>query len=438
LVFFPGLLQILGVSLFGVGFFFLARSLVHGIRRETQYSRALSESSMRVEQLEVENETLQARAHECNLMVRERDESFQKVESLREGMERIIALTSHMSLAVQEDNDGFLKELLEMLMVLVPKADYGSISLVEGAQWRYVHAIGHNIEKLKELALDASLLFPIESVSLVEDILRKDREFLPEDTHEKLTQATLPVNYSLLSRLKIGHETVGNVSLDIASESDKNFDSNDIRILESFSNVASAFLAMQKYSIKQGRFQKELIMSMIRMLELHDPYTKGHSENVAQLSAQVAEELGWSKERVARVYWSGLVHDVGKILVPGAILTKTGRLTAEEFQIIRMHPVWGAQVLDTSTDLKDIANYVRFHHERWDGRGYPEGMAGPEVPMISRVLAIADCFDAMTSDRPYRKGVAPNDALSELQKEAGKQFDPKFVEVFTKIQRRYT
>uniref|UniRef100_A0A7C5Y8K9 HD-GYP domain-containing protein n=1 Tax=Fervidobacterium nodosum TaxID=2424 RepID=A0A7C5Y8K9_9BACT len=176
-----------------------------------------------------------------------------------------------------------------------------------------------------------------------------------------------------------------------------------------------------------------MILTMIRILEYHDPYTKGHSKNVANLASMLAEKLGLNDEMIKKTYWAALVHDIGKIVVPSSILNKEGKLTIEEFEVIKKHPVYGHDFLSTSSDLRELAKYVLYHHERWDGNGYPSGLAGEEIPVISRIISVVDAWDAMTSDRPYRKGLSFEKAKSELLEHSGMQFDPNIVKRFIEI-----
>ncbi len=181
---------------------------------------------------------------------------------------------------------------------------------------------------------------------------------------------------------------------------------------------------------QQGKFQKDLLLSIIQILELYDLYTRGHSENVARYSALIAEKIKPDPEWIRRVYWAGLVHDIGKLLVPTHVLNKVNRLTEQEFELIKMHPIWGAKVLNTSEQLSDIGQYVLHHHERYDGQGYPDGLSGKEIPLASRIIAVADAFDAMTCERAYRKPFSDEEACSELKKSSGAQFDPEIVDMF--------
>lgn len=185
----------------------------------------------------------------------------------------------------------------------------------------------------------------------------------------------------------------------------------------------------QRY-IQQGKFQKDLLLSMIQILEIYDPYTRGHSENVARDCAMVSEMMGLDHRTIRLLYWAGLVHDIGKFLVPKEILDKPYRLAKEEFDLIKMHSAWGARVLGTSGYLTEVADLVLHHHERIDGKGYPDGLSGSHIPLGSRVIAVADGFDAMVNDRPYRRKLAVPDAVKEMVSACGQQYDPDIVSVF--------
>ena len=173
------------------------------------------------------------------------------------------------------------------------------------------------------------------------------------------------------------------------------------------------------------------MLSMLsRAIEARDPYTRGHSTRVTELAEAVARRLGWSEEQIATLRVGGPLHDIGKLAVSDEVLCKEGRLDDEELAQIREHPKIGAKLLLRVTHLREAIPYVLYHHERWDGTGYPSGKAGEEIPVEARVLAVADAFDAMTSDRPYRSALTHEEALAEIERCAGTQFDPKIARVF--------
>ncbi len=173
----------------------------------------------------------------------------------------------------------------------------------------------------------------------------------------------------------------------------------------------------------------DLVRSLAKAVDARDPYTRLHSKRVSDLSKKLAKFMGLDDETVNRIEVAGILHDVGKIGIPDNILNKPGRLTNEEMITIKNHPVLSAQMI-RSTSLKELVPAVRAHHERWDGSGYPIGLKGEKIPLEARILALADSFDAMTSDRPYRKGLSLEDALKEVKSCAGTQFDPQLVEYF--------
>lgn len=165
-------------------------------------------------------------------------------------------------------------------------------------------------------------------------------------------------------------------------------------------------------------------------LEMKDEYTFGHSARVAHYSKILGQELGLSDSALEELEMAALFHDIGKIGVPDNVLNKPTRLDENEFKIMKSHPENSGQILNELEFFKSLAPGARHHHERYDGRGYPDGLKGENIPLAARVILIADTFDAMTSTRPYRKGLAYEIAYSELREFAGTQFDPVLVEKF--------
>lgn len=171
---------------------------------------------------------------------------------------------------------------------------------------------------------------------------------------------------------------------------------------------------------------EELVYSLVRAIDAKDEYTNGHSIRVASYGKQIALFSGKTMEYANRVYMMGLLHDVGKIGIPDNVLLKTTELTDEEYDIIKQHPVIGHGILSDIPHMPDINYGARWHHERYDGLGYPDGLKGAEIPEEARILSVADSYDAMTSIRTYRKSKGSKYAISELNKNLGTQFDPYF------------
>lgn len=172
----------------------------------------------------------------------------------------------------------------------------------------------------------------------------------------------------------------------------------------------------------------ETIQALATAIEVKDPYTKGHSERVALYASIIAEEMNLSEDFVNTLNFAALLHDIGKIGIPDEILNKPGKLSEEEFDKIKIHPVLGANIVKKIDFLAQASSYIRFHHERQNGRGYPEGLEGDNIPLGAAILAVADAFDAMTSDRPYRNAWNLEDTLNEIERNSGIQFRPDVVE----------
>ena len=174
----------------------------------------------------------------------------------------------------------------------------------------------------------------------------------------------------------------------------------------------------------------EMVETLADTIDAKDRYTNGHSFRVSRYAVALARQLGWSEEEVDELEREALLHDIGKIGIPDAILNKPGKLSDEEFTVIQSHTVTGGIILSRSENLRQASEVARFHHERFDGSGYPEGRAGEAIPLHARVVAIADAFDAMHSDRIYRKGLPMEAIRRELVNGKGRQFDPRLLEAF--------
>jgi HD-GYP domain-containing protein (c-di-GMP phosphodiesterase class II) len=208
------------------------------------------------------------------------------------------------------------------------------------------------------------------------------------------------------------------------------FNHKDVEMLATLAN--SAAMAIQKSRLYADL--NELFFSTVRAMadaiEAKDTYTRGHSERIRSFSLVIADEMGFSDAEKRNIEISALLHDIGKIGISEAVLCKQGKLTDAEFAEIKKHPTIGADMLSSIKQLRDTIPGIRHHQERYDGKGYPDGLAGSAIPMFARIIAVADTFDAMTSDRPYRAAMPDHDALAELERFSGIQFDPDCVAAF--------
>jgi HD-GYP domain-containing protein (c-di-GMP phosphodiesterase class II) len=194
----------------------------------------------------------------------------------------------------------------------------------------------------------------------------------------------------------------------------------------------ASILAINAHNLELFRQREEVFLGAVRSLasaiDAKDPYTCGHSERVGLFARRIGKELGLGEDICGRLYLSGLLHDVGKIAIQGATLRKAGPLTEEEFAEVKNHPERGWEILYDLDKLKHVLHGVLHHHEHYDGSGYPDGLAGEAIPIAARILAAADAYDAMTSDRPYRPGMPQENVETILRKGAGTQWDPQVIE----------
>lgn len=208
---------------------------------------------------------------------------------------------------------------------------------------------------------------------------------------------------------------------------------NNVFQIPSYTTAFSLLtLASQVEELKNAKKKvcEEAARTILRTLNAKDSYTFGHSMRVAYFSLVTGRELGLSSEEEYDLELSALFHDIGKISTPDSVLNKPSRLTEEEFTIMKEHPVKSWEILKDFPEFEQIALNAKLHHERFDGKGYPHGMKGEEIPLFARIILIADTFDAMTSTRPYRKGLSYEVAFDELTQFSGTQFDPKLVQLF--------
>lgn len=208
---------------------------------------------------------------------------------------------------------------------------------------------------------------------------------------------------------------------------------NEMNLLTTAANEAAIAIENSRmYENLQDAFVGT-IRSLAETIDAKDTYTRGHSERVSLYAEAIARGLGLNGPELQTIRYAGYLHDVGKIGIPDAILSKPGKLTIEEFNIIKKHPVLSEKILTPVNFPFPVQSIVRHHHERYDGKGYPDGLGGEENPLGARILFVADAYEAMTSDRPYRKALSTQMALGELERNTGTQFDPRVVEVFARI-----
>jgi HD-GYP domain-containing protein (c-di-GMP phosphodiesterase class II)/pSer/pThr/pTyr-binding forkhead associated (FHA) protein len=216
------------------------------------------------------------------------------------------------------------------------------------------------------------------------------------------------------------------------------FTKEDLHLADALAAHVSAGIESAQLLEKQQKLFRATITMLAQAVEMRDEYTSNHTQRVTEFSLLLGHQLELPSEEINLLEIGTPLHDIGKIGIDDAILRKPGKLTSAEFEIMKTHTTKGAKIIEQVSDLEGVIPIVRSHHERWDGGGYPDGLKGEDIPRLARIVAVADTFDAMTSDRPYRKGLAPEIAFAEVEKQTGKQFDPDCAAAFLEIRQRIT
>ncbi len=356
-----------------------------------------------------------------------------ELEKSNNRLKKLIEIVCELSSYSLKTEEEFLKKVFRTSFDMIGEAETGSVYLYRGNKVEFIDAVGHDLQGLKSVRIDKELFTQNNKIRHIKD---KNKDFIDKLSNAekfKFLEVSLPVKESIFFDISSEHDYVGGISLDIKETSSKSFQAGSLKILSAFKNITESFYNIQNYDKLRGKFTKEIVLSMIHMLEFHDKYTTGHSENVAILASDFAENLGMDEREISRVYWAGLVHDIGKIIIPAYILNKKGKLTDQEYKVVKNHPVWAYKTLKRSNQLSDIADYVLHHHERWDGQGYPDNMKDDEIPLISKILAISDTWDAMRSNRAYRDALTYSEAIFELEKNKDSQFSGDLVDKFIQM-----
>ncbi len=259
-------------------------------------------------------------------------------------------------------------------------------------------------------------------------LLVKNKEFSPFRTQRKAYKTESYVSIPLT----IKGETFG--VLNVTDKVDgSQFDEGETLLLLTL--VRKAALNIENSLLYETLYNNliDTLQCLVTTLEAKDRHTQRHSERVTDLALRIARAMSCSREEIESIRFAGLLHDIGKIGIHDVVLQKSDGLTEDEFSLVKTHPIIGQNIIRPLGLLPMETAIVRNHHERWDGQGYPDGLTGEEIPLLARILAVADSFDAMTSDRPYRSAKTPEEAIDELKRFAGSQFDRGVVEAFLHV-----
>lgn len=252
--------------------------------------------------------------------------------------------------------------------------------------------------------------------------VQEDKRFITFDKNSH-SEITVP--------LKIGKKTIGVINVERYQKDA--FDNDDLRILTLIANQAAIAIENSRLYESLEESYLDTIRALVSAMEAKDRYTRGHSERVRQFALKTARLLKLSESEMRQLNYAGYLHDIGKIGIADTLLSKVEPLTDEEYDLIKQHPDIGHAILKDVKHLSATCAIIRCEHERYDGNGYPNGLKQNQIPIGARIIAVADAFDAMTTDRPYHKAISEKAAIRILKKESAKQFDPRVIKAFLKI-----
>jgi putative nucleotidyltransferase with HDIG domain len=356
---------------------------------------------------------------------------LQKVDVLKSINKATRALVSITD--TQKVLEQTMKPIVEVLGF-----DRALIMMVDKAEefLEYRYAIGESAEAITKIT---HYRIPLtREQNLMIRVLRKKRPVLITDAQaaglnpSNLILADFNPSNFIVCPLIAEEKAIGILGADRRVGKER-LTTNDREFLSIFANnIATALQrAIMDEELKSSYVSS--VRALVQAIEEKDTYTRGHSERVSTIAVEAARTLGMSEAEIEYVRFGSILHDVGKIGIPESIVKSPKSLTSAEFKIIQKHPLKGVEILQPISFIKNHMYLIRNHHERWDGKGYPDGLAGDDIPLGAQIVAVADAFDAMTSSRPYRRGMPPRQAAREIQKNIGTQFSRRVAEAFLEV-----
>jgi HD-GYP domain-containing protein (c-di-GMP phosphodiesterase class II) len=346
-----------------------------------------------------------------------------KLDQINENMNNLFDLSIKMMSPYEYSDESFIKEIFRFTSNLSEVNDFGSAYIIKNCRIEFIDHFGFNSKELKKMEEDINIC----KISPKCIIVKRYKE------EEKVKNKDLPlknIKESIYISIYKNRKIIGGFNLHISDNSDKSYSANLINRMQVIQDLANGFYRIKKYNDYKSMLQNDIVQSFIKTLEFHDDYTRGHSELVAKYSLKIGEVLGLEKKELEDLYWAAIMHDIGKIIIPVDILNKKEKLSDSEFHLIKKHPVIGYKIISKSETLKNISEFVLYHHERWDGKGYPKGLKGNEIPLLSQIISVGDSWHAMTSERPYKNKLSVEEGIEELIRNRGTQFSPEILDVF--------
>ena len=358
------------------------------------------------------------------------------LEKSKSELEKEIDLTKHLLLIIEAtlstlNSDEILETVTRMIAKVIP-CDRTTIALVNKEKSGFTYAAGFGIDFLPK-----KTFVPLEDTSTTEVAVTGKPQYIPDLEAVKdikpLEEGFLKEGF--LSHIRVPLIVKGEIIgvLNVGAKRPSAFSPENLSTLEKLASQVSVALENARLVSDLEELSLGTVKSLSYVIDAKSKWTAGHSGMVAKYAVEIGKEMGLSEKELKDLELAALLHDIGKIGTFEAILDKPSEFVKSDITAMRVHPVAGANILSPIKQLKDIIPIVRHHHENYDGSGYPDGLKGEEIPILARIIAVSDAYDAMKTDRPYRKGKDMDFVIAELKKRSGAQFDPKVIEVVLKI-----
>jgi HD-GYP domain-containing protein (c-di-GMP phosphodiesterase class II) len=346
----------------------------------------------------------------------------------------ILTVDSFVNMHTMSKSD-FLKKIFDGAFKLIPEAEKGSFYELVGEEYIPIFSNGYDFQTLQKLVFNRKDVFAdyqcsdIASIDAYEIYVeqRDDTKFTEETINIFKELGTYSNFTSLYAPIQVEGVNVGIICVDCFNKT--GFSKTSKKILKFYAQIISNFYSQKVFQERETKMYDDIVTALVSAIEVKDKYTEGHAQRVREYSCAIAKKLQLSKAQVSDISTAALLHDIGKIGISTEILNKPGKLTEDEFTIIKLHPIYTKKILEKISGFFNIANFAYSHHENYDGTGYPQGLKGDEIPFESQIIQVADAYDAMTSERAYRKALSANVALEIIKKEMGTQFNPEIAKV---------
>jgi len=340
-------------------------------------------------------------------------------------------------------NKDFLERIFEGAFKLIPEAEKGSFYELIDDRYVPIVSSGYDIQTLQKLIFnreDAFADYQCSDIASIEAyeiyIEERDATKFSKEMIDIFKELGTYSNYiCLYAPIQVEGLNIGLICFDCFNKT--GFTKTSKQVLKFYAQIISNFYTQKIMHEREKKMYDEIVAALVSAIEVKDKYTEGHAQRVREYSCDIAEELQFSRPQIAELNTAALLHDIGKIGISTEILNKPGKLTEDEYNVIKLHPIHTKTILEKISGFSTIANLAYNHHENYDGTGYPRGLKCDEIPFGSQIIQVADAYDAMTSERAYRKALSSNQALEIIREEIGRQFNPKIamaaIKIFSKL-----